>query len=89
MEKTLNKILVSLIFVILILLGFIIILEKFEDNEKQEVGLEHITGSMVTYEIYEGKDHYFKSFKVSKRFDDKYYNYLEQKQKARDKTFLR
>jgi len=89
--KFLTKVLILLIVLILLNVAALHVVGKVEKKVRHKFIIsKHATGSFNTYEAY----HHpfvkkYRHFKTTKRYDDKFFDYLEHKQKARDKTFFR
>ena len=80
-------ILIVLIFIVLIAIMIISASEKEENNVG---GLKDITGAMQSFEVYHGTvNPDYMHIKTPKRYDDKYFEYLEHIKERRCKTFLR
>ena len=88
--KILNRLFVAIIVLIMVLLIAIIPINIFEEEESNVGGLNDITGAMQSFEVSHGKTNFYQPTKrVSERYDDKYFEYLESIQKSGDKTFMR
>ncbi|MBW2976913.1 hypothetical protein KY347_05700 [Candidatus Woesearchaeota archaeon] len=87
--KILNIVFVALIALMVIFLAAIVLISAF-GTEKTEPGLTGITGAMQSYEVSDEVHQFeYASTKTSKRYDDKYFKYLEHIQERRDRTFFR
>jgi hypothetical protein len=88
--KILNILFIALIVIMFVFLVAIILINIFEKEESEVGGLTDITGAMQSFEVsYETAGLQYISVKTPERFDDKYFDYLEKIQEARDKTFMR
>jgi len=89
--KFLTKVFILLIVLLLLDIAALHVMEKKQwKKHKKFGGLKEITGASHTYEAYHHPDvKKYRHFKTTKKYDDKFFNYLEHKQKARDKTFYR
>ena len=79
MENTrLNIVFIVLLVVTLVLFTFYYILDSEEIKvNDHNIELTEITGKMQSFEVYHGKTNFYQlTKKVSKRYDDKYFEYL-------------
>ena len=79
------------LFVIMIVfLTAIILINIFEKEESKVGGLKDITGVMHSFEVsHEEHNFHYPTKRVSERYDDKYFEYLESMHESRDKTFMK
>ena len=81
--KILNILFVELIIVALMLLIAIIIIDGLEEKDNEFGGFKDVTGAIQTgamqsFEVFhEMPSHYNPTKKVSQRYDNKYFGYLE------------
>ena len=62
----------------------------FEKEEKGVGGLKDITGAMQSFEVFHETPNFDNpTKKVSQRYDDKYFEYLEHIKDRREKSFMR
>ena len=88
--KILNILFMILIVIMFIFLVAIILINIFEKEESKAGGLTDITGAMQSFEVSHGETNFYQPTKrVSERYDDKLFEYLEHIQEQRDKTFMR
>ena len=74
----------------IILFIAMIVVNILNEEENDAGNLLDITGAMQSFEVYHGiSNSQYIHIRTSKKFDDKYFEYLENIQEARDKTFLR
>ena len=87
MGNTLNTTFVILLVITLILFTFYYIIIPTETKEEFG-GFKEITGAMQSFEVSHYKHNpYHPTKRVSERYDDKLFDYLEHIQGQRDKTF--
>lgn len=79
-----------LIVIMFIFLAAIILINVFDKEEGKASGLTDITGVMQSFEVSHGETNFYQPTKrVSERYDDKYFEYLEHIKERREKSFMR
>ena len=84
--RFLQKIFVVLLVLFLVLLALRYTIEK---QTSEFGGFKEITGSMQNFEVSTSSGQNYAPTKTSGRYDGKYLEYLDSKQKSRESTFLR
>ena len=75
------------VFTLILLAGLFLI---YGIEAEREAGCIEFIGEMQSFEVsHETPGLQYANVKTSERYDDKLFEYLEQIQEARDKTFLR
>ena len=86
----LNTTFVVVLVVTLILFTIYYIIFSIETEERDYGGLKEITGKVQSFEVPHGEIGFDEpTKKVSERYDDKLFDYLEQIRDRRDETFFR
>ena len=79
---------IEIIVFILILLAGLFLIYGIEAERK--AGCMETTGAMHSFDVsHEETNFYHPTKRVSERYDDKYFEYLESIQESRDKTFMK
>ena len=67
------------------------VLIMVDDTPKEEnTGVNDATGAMQSYEVHDGNSNIRYAYvRTSKRYDDKYFEYLEHIKESEEKTFMR
>ena len=85
----LNTAFVVLLVATLILFTIYYIIISIETEERDYGGLKEITGKVQSFEVSHGKTGFDEpTKKVSERYDEKLFAYLEHIQDRRDETFF-
>ena len=76
-----------IVFILMILAGLFLI---YGIEDKKKVGCTETSGVMQSLDVSYWETNFgYPSKKVSERFDDKYFEHLENIQESRDKTFMK
>ena len=86
--KILNALFIVLIVILVILFIALVLVNIFDKGESKEEGLKDITGAMQSFEVSNTYPQYA-GIKTTEKYDDKFFEYLESIQEARDNTFMR
>ena len=88
--KKLNILLLIIILLIIIFGLALISINSCEKGQSKWSKGKHFTGKMYSFKVSHDKMNFdYPAKKVSERYDNKYFDYLEGMHKSRDKTFMK
>lgn len=88
--QKLNTLFIILIIIMIILFAAIVLINAFDKEESKVGGLKDITGAVQKFEVHHGTSNpQYVHVRTTKKYDDKYFEYLEHIKDRRDETFFR